>query len=402
MVLIDDPTSKAGPPPRATANPFARYSDNEHDNDPAPPPEYDAGPSLPVHEGAIDMVSSSTSLLPAGVEPGEAPPQFDIYRPQYTVMQSGNIVSHDPHLNEDGEALYRFLLFQSSVRPTMEIRIVGTHSSTTYVETVHRDAQGRERINRTPRHDTVTDFSFRIDLAKLLNPPPEFFTSPDDEPAFRGEMYRETLVAGKKKAASVTGLYERMAWRAERKRRGQTPWSWKTVSAKGTRTVREWADEFCASPKVLKEFEYKKEIYGWDLQELERMIQRTAQNAFYHGMVQVTFPQSGTRIFIRRDSKFARMLSITAVKVILWVLFIYPFILLYKFCWPTGGGKWAVAGEGWTYNVWTAQGVQPLSLQQWWRVWERRIRNAIEERVKSDDMLQTVEDYQFPNGTVTA
>jgi len=208
-------------------------------------------------------------------------------------------------------------------------------------------------------------------------------------------MHRETMVGGKKRSATWGGLYERMAWRAERKRKGHEPWSWKSKWAKGSKTVREWADEFCASQKVLKEFEYKKEIYGWDLQELDKMIQRTAQAAFYHGMVQVTFPQSGTRIYIRRDSRLSRILSITVVKVILWILCIYPFILLYKHFWPTGGGKWAVAGEGWTYSVPVAGAVRRLSMQEWYNVWERRIRNAVEERVKSDEVLQTIEDYPF-------
>jgi len=394
MVLIDDLPSKVAPAPGGSAT-FQPYSDAE----PAPPPEYDAGPS---EDGHIELGSSSTPLLPAGVEASDAPPQFEVYRPRYVVMNNGNTYSHDTHLNEDGEALYRFLLSQSTVRPTMEIRVVGTHSTTVYVESVRRDSNGHEHIHRTPRHDTVTDFAFRIDVSKLLNPPPEFYTSPDDEPAYRGEMHRQTMVGGKKKRAGIGGLYERMAWRAERKRRGQEPWTWKGQTTKGSRTVREWADEFCASNKVLKEFEYKKEIYGWDLQELERLIQRTAQNAFYHGMVQVTFPQSGTYIWIRPDTHFSRMLSLTATKIVLWLLFIYPFILLYKYYWPTGGGKWAVAGEGWTYSVRTSQGLQRVPLQQWFGVWERRIRNAVEERVKSEEVLETVEDYQFPTGFVTA
>ncbi|KZT59111.1 hypothetical protein CALCODRAFT_450712 [Calocera cornea HHB12733] len=392
VLIIEDPASKNAPP---LESPFQPYSDE----DPAPPPEYDAGPS---HDGHIELGDSTAPLLPANVDAAEAPPQFSVFRPRFVVMASGNTYSHDPHLNEDGEALYRFLLSQSSVRPTMEIRVVGTHSTTVYVETVRHDANGHEHVSRTPRSDTVTDFSFRIDLTKLFQAPPEFYTSPDEEPAFRGEMYRETMVGGKKKAASMGGLYERMAWRAERKRRGQEPWSWKGMSGKGSRTVREWADEFCASKKVLKEFEYKKQIYGWDLRELERLIQRTAQNAFYHGMVQVTFPQSGTHIWIRPDSHLSRMLSITAIKIVLWLLLIYPFILLYKWYWPTGGGKWSVAGEAWTYTVPTPQGYRPVSLQQWFGVWERRIRNAVEERVKSDEVLQTVEDFRFPDGLVTA
>lgn len=40
------------------------------------------------------------------------PPEFSFWDAEYSETSSGDVVSHDAHLNEDGEALYRFLLTQ--------------------------------------------------------------------------------------------------------------------------------------------------------------------------------------------------------------------------------------------------------------------------------------------------
>lgn len=50
---------------------------------------------------------------------GEEPPPFTVYRPVATKIKTGfgvsdtTTVSHDPHLNSDGEALYRHVYFLS-------------------------------------------------------------------------------------------------------------------------------------------------------------------------------------------------------------------------------------------------------------------------------------------------
>jgi hypothetical protein len=41
-----------------------------------------------------------------------SPPEFSSWNAEYSETSSGDVVSHDAHLNEDGEALYRFLLSQ--------------------------------------------------------------------------------------------------------------------------------------------------------------------------------------------------------------------------------------------------------------------------------------------------
>lgn len=167
-----------------------------------------------------------------------------------------------------GEALYRFLLSQSDIPPRMTMHVEGTHTEVNYVERVKRQPNGEMRVTREPLTDTIKDFSFSIDLTPLLVGPPEEFTVPDDEPAFRGHMFRQTAKGG---VIGPREMYTSAAWRAERERRGQAPWTWmgQERGRSEGKTVREWADDFCASRKLLKEFDYRKVVYGWDLKAIE-------------------------------------------------------------------------------------------------------------------------------------
>ena len=129
--------------------------------------------------------------------------------------------------------------------------------------------------------------------ADFIAPAPTHFTRPDGEPAFRGKMHTEVDVPGER----VQGAYantdiemsvgrrvrrratrqERKAaraWEREREARGLPPWVGpetdvaavhaadvlvhQTNVLKSSKTVREWADEYCASTKLLKEFTYHK------------------------------------------------------------------------------------------------------------------------------------------------
>lgn len=133
---------------------------------------------------------------------------------------------------------------------------------------------------------TITDFSVRIDLTPGLFGPVQW-TVPDEVPAWRGGMKREVdelpvagaadgrAVADAEKALPAV-LVRRLAaddevdlgkaWKAERAMRGLPPWVTRAQAVaqvevpplESTRTMRDWADAYCGSNKVLKEFVYKK------------------------------------------------------------------------------------------------------------------------------------------------
>ena len=59
-----------------------------------PPPSFEesAGHAVISFDGVVDT-------FPAG---GEEPPEFTPYEAEHWVSRGGDIISHDPHLNEDG------------------------------------------------------------------------------------------------------------------------------------------------------------------------------------------------------------------------------------------------------------------------------------------------------------
>lgn len=148
----------------------------------------------------------------------------------------------------------------------------------------HTSKHGRLKQRSETYVETVTDFDFTIDVGRNLPSGfgPVHWSVPDSEPAYRGKMVREVEIASRD--AQIPGNSRRKAtrsenkaskaWETERRERGLPPWvgsaaRWQghggasvvDESASGlmsSKTLRNWADEYCASRKHLKEFTYEK------------------------------------------------------------------------------------------------------------------------------------------------
>ena len=78
--------------------PLLRDGDGDGSSEAGPsgiaPPSFEesAGHTIVTFHDAVDN-------FPAG---GEEPPEFTPYEAEHWVSRSGDIISHDPHLNEDG------------------------------------------------------------------------------------------------------------------------------------------------------------------------------------------------------------------------------------------------------------------------------------------------------------
>lgn len=105
----------------------------------------------------------------------------------------------------------------------------------------------------------------------------------DDEPAYRGKMVREyegsssaTHTESLRQKATRKQLKNYKGWATHRSRAGLPPWirqeeverGLMDISAlsqmdglKSSKSIRQWADEYCASPKYLKEFVYEKVLF---------------------------------------------------------------------------------------------------------------------------------------------
>jgi len=293
---------------------------------------------------AIDLEPGAPAEAPA-----DAPPPFEPYEAEFFESSDGDIISHDHHLNEDGEALYRFLLAQSAKPPSYLLTINGTHQehrTTTRVTYVN----GQQRTQVVNTTVTITDFNFSIDLAAYIVHGPTHFSWPDDTPAYRGLLVRQVMTP--EGTRRKTTKEEKEAFKADEYNHddaGIPPWqdlsgATRSRASASSMSLRQWADEYAASRKRLKELVYEKKVYGWHISNLRTAIENAIAQTGYTGSSHVRFEISSTRICIRPDNGLSRTLSKTLYKVLLWIFLIYPFIWLFKRFSRYGGGRWEVYG----------------------------------------------------------
>ncbi|TFK30415.1 hypothetical protein FA15DRAFT_579916 [Coprinopsis marcescibilis] len=317
----------------------------------------------------------------------DAPPTFSTYEATYFEVGNGDICSHDPHLNSDGEALYRFLLEQSNRRPFTRANLRGTHTETRTRWVSHTDSNGRTRQKSETYTETVTDFDFCVDIF----PPSELehvqWSVPDTEPTYRGKMVREledtpspSLAGIRREKRKATRKENRLSrkWNAERYATGLAPWtprealhSYQVLARvevtplQSSKTLRRWADEYCASPKCLKEFEYDLKITSWEMSRVEHALRAMVMAAPYDGDINITFTKHRSKIYIRPNNTLSELLSNGWIKFLAIILFIYPFIWLFKRFHSRGGGKWKVCGAAYPMKKWVpVDGTESLPIDE--------------------------------------
>ncbi|EIN13775.1 hypothetical protein PUNSTDRAFT_57552 [Punctularia strigosozonata HHB-11173 SS5] len=329
-----------------------------------PPPSFEesVGHTLVELGGTND--SEAFSLLPGGED---APPDFTPYEAECSIHSGGVIVSHDPHLNTDGEALYRFLISQAAAPPTYVVHCKGEHteSRTRYIH--GHDSNGRSTTRTEHYNETVVDFNFSIDVGQHIVSGPVHWSIADNEPAYRGRMFQQvdSLFGGRTKAARRERKAAQ-AWRKERAAKGLPPWvglgdagglavtdeTHHVGVLKSSKTLREWADDYCGSDKYLKEFVYEKVVYGWNVGALEAATRAAILSTGYKGIIMVSFDMSHSKICVRSDNRLSRALSNKWLKVLFFITLILPFIWLYKRFHSRGGGRWEVCGGAYAMKQW--------------------------------------------------
>ncbi|KAF7320362.1 hypothetical protein MKEN_00821000 [Mycena kentingensis (nom. inval.)] len=383
----------------------------------------------------VDLADSDSPLLiPGGEIP---PPSFTIYEAECWETSSGDVVSHDSHLNSDGEALYRFLLSQSTTPPAFRLHCKGTHTETRYRHVTHRHDDGRTRTRTESYTETIVDFDFYIDASNLSGP--VHWSAGDEDPVYRGAMWREIdSVEGKQKAKRAENKRYK-AWIEDRSARGLPPWvssvssfaegmSPNAVVLKSSKSLREWADLYCASPKSLKEFIYEKVVYGWNVRQLENAVRATIVASPYSGDLTVEFATTANKIYIRPDNRLSRLLSNKWFKFLTYLL-ILPWLCLWIFkrFHPRGGGTWAVCGGAYALKTWVlaepeperqdVKGASSLNANhgnvvrtpagsnrlighregEWFRAWQPTIVRAVSNRYNSPSPLYTTTEEGLPD-----
>lgn len=141
--------------------------------------------------------------------------------------------------------------------------------------------------------ETVTDFEFCIDINLSTTTRPTHWSVADSEPAYRGLMVHEVEEPTGKRLATQAERKAYSRWAAERRARGLPPWisdvDWTDAMCdearplRSSKTLRQWADEYCASPKYLKEFVYRK-VSTILLSAAIYMISRDHQRSYMVGI----------------------------------------------------------------------------------------------------------------------
>ncbi|KAI5852780.1 hypothetical protein DFP73DRAFT_15928 [Morchella snyderi] len=273
----------------------------------------------------------------------DAPPGFEEYRPVVkkikTRLGMGDtlLVSHDKHLNTDGEALYRWLLQESRNPPRPEIHIQGYHTVST-------------RNGDKTKTSTVTDFNFKIDLRYRL------------VKAYSNGAVPQLKTADPRKKTSRGGR-------------------WKTVAAdlEEARTVRSWADQYCEDKSTLKEFIMKKSCVGWDLEWLERNIAALIRATNYRGRIKVDFPVFEARVEVYPDNCISRMRKTECWRWFFYLTFLWTFSWPYLWCFTK---RYHVAETVWNYaHVRPRSRMSPFTEADWLNLgWGEVIKRAAKAR----------------------
>ncbi|KAG2159835.1 uncharacterized protein EDB93DRAFT_1244610 [Suillus bovinus] len=359
-------------------------------------------------------------------EDDEEPPAFAPYDAHFFTSRSGDIISHDPHLNDDGEALYRFLLSQASTPPTIILRCQGSHNET-HTRMVHSHHNGHSRMKTEQYTERITDFDFCIDVGQHIFGEPTHWSYADSTPAYRGRMYQEVGISAEKRKSQKSERKAAKAWDIERTRRGFPPWigsdyAWREDQPYAMQTNYR---------KYLKEFNYHKIVYGWNFEAIRVAAISIVNSTHYRGDLSVQFETSQNLVSVRSHNRLSRALSNRWIKFLLFLTFIYPFIWLFKRFHSRGGGRWDVCGGAYalkrveqcakqfapdvhaespfrdvfdTVDA-TAQGssladppgrrtkVVGMREGEWFRQWEGTIRRAVQNRLQDRQPLTMPDDH---------
>lgn len=145
---------------------------------------------------------------------------------------------------------------------------------TQWVKATDSEGQDSLKLKLVEREEDICDFDFSIDITQHSTGTPVIWSVADSEPAYRGSVVREvgSLQGGWKRRANSDEISSFDAWAEERSWRGLPPWMEKssvlslretttteeTSALKSSESLRQWADEYCASDKYLKEFAFNK------------------------------------------------------------------------------------------------------------------------------------------------
>ncbi|KAH8916872.1 hypothetical protein BT69DRAFT_1287261 [Atractiella rhizophila] len=339
----------------------------------------------------MDPVSSTSAELPAyspfadnvdrNADASETEPLLDPeteihqHLPECVADGHGNILSLDPRLTEDPEALFNFLKVQARNEPMATLRVTVTHEEERVEkEWVTENGQRRERERRVKI--PVTDLHFCIPVVwgseHNSTRPVIFYAALPQTPAHRLSMSRSLGLSvypapfvsarhqvtwseylpfsshhrwmeRKRESSGVPGWIQQLSPLDEnvlpsffRKLWMDSPAATRKLKVDNEEKIRIWCEEFVQSKPMYKEWKTEKFIVGLDLDSLEALFREELtrsvtefKNLFpHHSSTSWTWQKWNNTVTIRNPSILGKFFSLsTTYKVLLWITLIYPLVL---------------------------------------------------------------------------
>lgn len=347
--LLGEGSSSAGP-------------SSEHVADTAPLLlDFDTAPPQPTSASKIPGAGGDDELPPYSISPedhGEQPPPFSKYEPKKHSIRNGKVVSHDAHLNSDAEALYQWLLSESSLPPKPMLELEGTHRVTENV---------RENGKNVTRTNTVTDFHLTFDLSEFL-------------------VFAMVLAQGRSADGPNSGRCVIAVGPEVKRRRGTRMAKLGAADEEAVnarKTIRDWCDDYVRNPAYCKEFTLNKVVTGLDEQYIRKHLEMVIRSTNYRGNIRVTFPVSNRSVILAPDNWICHLRYS-------WARWIFYISFLWIITWPilwVVTKRWDVVDA--TYN--TLPNIEKIWINRWNRVIGYMVRNRRQQHCITGPNLRWVE-----------
>lgn len=326
--------------------PGDRYLDDD-----APEISIDGNDDLPPQYSPTGESSGSVSaplLTPDTALSSQSPDPLD-FPPTLEDTNTGARFYINQQLDQDPEALERWICRQAAVAPQPCVKILGTHTET------------RREKNENKRQ-TVTDFDVEIDLAPYL------FSDATHRISWR----RINTADNGKKTRRGTVLAKR------------APGFKQDIEVGGAEkpTLREWCHRYCASAAGLKAFTLRREVTGLDKDAIKEKIETLIRGLNYRGCLQISFPTRNEIAEVYNDCRTSRW------RLTRWIQWVFTLTLLFIFTWPYlffRTKRFEVVTAEWPFSrgvhgVGNGREYVTISEDQFYNMWARALGKAILER----------------------
>jgi len=261
---------------------------------------------------------------------------------------NGNVVSFDGSINDDSNTLLEFLQAQAAIPPSLTMRIKGTHANNSVkTRKIRRNSKSKSEeevvTEEVTESSTVVDFDFHLDLGQYAVCKPEYWVLPESVAAYRGSSVMQVDTPQGRRPATAQ---ERLAAKSLEVSGSRVPRPWQlAVMGQHLTSLEYWATDYCNCKASMKEFKFRKALYGWDLDVLKAAVTRAIYGTFYTGDISVTYQYGGEEVRVRPNTSINWARSYGILNALLYATMIYPIFKNYEH-------EWDVCGAAYTFGKW--------------------------------------------------